>query len=88
MASRRRTCSTNRSSRRYCATTSSATRTHDLRGNAEVTDVADEGDGRVRVTFVDRTDGREHAVDADYVLGCDGANSMLRANESARSCAT
>ena len=50
----------------------------DLRGNAEVTDVTDEGDGRVRVTFVDRTDGSEHAADADYVLGCDGANSVVR----------
>ena len=39
-----------------------------------------DGDGRVRVTFTDRvTDGGEHAVDADYVLGCDGANSVVRA---------
>ena len=49
-----------------------------LRGDAEVTAVVGHGDGRVRVTFTDRTDGREHAVDADYVLGCDGANSVVR----------
>ncbi len=49
-----------------------------LRGNAEVTGVAEHG-SRVRVTFTDRTDGREHAVEADYVLGCDGANSIVRA---------
>ena len=34
--------------------------------------------GRCQVTFVDRTDESEHAVDADYVLGCDGANSIVR----------
>ena len=38
-ASRRPTCSTSPSSRRCCATTSSATRTPTLRGDAEVTDV-------------------------------------------------
>ena len=36
-------------------------------------------DGRIRVTFVDRTDSSEHDVHADYVLGCDGANSVVRA---------
>jgi 3-(3-hydroxy-phenyl)propionate hydroxylase len=49
-----------------------------LRAEAEVTAIAEQGDGRVRVTYTDRTDGSEHAVDADYVLGCDGANSMVR----------
>jgi 3-(3-hydroxy-phenyl)propionate hydroxylase len=49
-----------------------------LRGDAEVTGISDRGGGRVRVTFTDRTDGREHWVDADYLLGCDGANSMVR----------
>jgi 3-(3-hydroxy-phenyl)propionate hydroxylase len=47
----------------------------ELRGNAEVTDVANG-----RVTYRDRVDGTEHAVDADYVLGCDGANSLVRAS--------
>jgi 3-(3-hydroxy-phenyl)propionate hydroxylase len=48
-------------------------------GNVEVTNVADRGDGVLRVSFVDRTDNSDHAVDADYVLGCDGANSLVRA---------
>ena len=49
-----------------------------LRGDAEVTGIGDRSGGRVRVTFTDRTDGRKHRVDADYLLGCDGANSMVR----------
>lgn len=49
-----------------------------LRGNAEVTDVAAD-DTSIRVTFTDRSDGRVHRVDADYLLGCDGANSVVRA---------
>ncbi len=49
-----------------------------LRGDADVTAIEDRPDGRARVTFTDRTDGREHTVDADYVLGCDGANSVVR----------
>ncbi|OBB64417.1 bifunctional 3-(3-hydroxy-phenyl)propionate/3-hydroxycinnamic acid hydroxylase [Mycobacterium sp. 852014-50255_SCH5639931] len=48
-----------------------------LRGNADVTDIVT-GATRVRVTFTDRSDGRAHQVDADYLLGCDGANSMVR----------
>jgi 2-polyprenyl-6-methoxyphenol hydroxylase-like FAD-dependent oxidoreductase len=48
-----------------------------LRGDAEVTDVIDTGDG-VRVTFTDRTDGSVQQVDGDYLLGCDGANSLVR----------
>ncbi len=49
-----------------------------LRGDAEVTDVT-AGETSVRVTFADRSDGRVHQVDADYLLGCDGANSLVRA---------
>jgi 3-(3-hydroxy-phenyl)propionate hydroxylase len=52
----------------------------ELRGNVEVTDVAERSDGRIRVTYVDRTDDSEHAVDTNYVLGCDGANSIVRAH--------
>ncbi|MEE6179784.1 bifunctional 3-(3-hydroxy-phenyl)propionate/3-hydroxycinnamic acid hydroxylase MhpA [Mycobacterium sp. 050134] len=48
-----------------------------LRGSAEVCDV-DVGAHRSRVTYIDRTDGSRHRIDADYVLGCDGANSLVR----------
>jgi 3-(3-hydroxy-phenyl)propionate hydroxylase len=50
----------------------------ELRGNAEVTDIAHEGQGRILVTFGDRVDGAKHVVEANYVLGCDGANSVVR----------
>jgi 3-(3-hydroxy-phenyl)propionate hydroxylase len=50
----------------------------ELRGDAEVTAITDDGT-RVRITFTDRSDGQVHQVDADYVLGCDGANSVVRA---------
>lgn len=49
-----------------------------LRGGADVTDIAPISDDVVRVTFTDRSDGRVHQVDAEYVLGCDGANSIVR----------
>ncbi|WP_159851048.1 bifunctional 3-(3-hydroxy-phenyl)propionate/3-hydroxycinnamic acid hydroxylase MhpA [Nocardia sp. CY41] len=48
-----------------------------VRGNAEVTDVIDEGDC-VRVEFNDRSGGGIQSVRADYVFGCDGANSLVR----------
>ena len=50
-----------------------------LRGNVEVTDVAQDGQGRVRVDFTDRSGGEHESVLAHYVLGCDGANSVVRA---------
>jgi 3-(3-hydroxy-phenyl)propionate hydroxylase len=56
----------------------------ELRGNAEVTDVAEDADGRVRVTYTDRADRSEHVVVTDYVLGCDGANSITRTSIGAR----
>ncbi|MDT5250212.1 MAG: 3-(3-hydroxy-phenyl)propionate hydroxylase [Mycobacterium sp.] len=49
-----------------------------LRGDVEVTDVVEHGAARVRVSYADRTDGSAHVVEADYVLGCDGANSITR----------
>lgn len=49
-----------------------------LRGDTEVTAVVDHA-GRMRVTFTDRCNGQRHQVDADYLLGCDGANSTVRA---------
>ena len=49
----------------------------ELRGDAEVVEVDDHGES-VRITFIDRTDGQVQVVEADYLLGCDGANSMVR----------
>jgi 3-(3-hydroxy-phenyl)propionate hydroxylase len=49
-----------------------------LRGNVEVTDVAQDGQGRVRVDLTDRLTGGHESVLASYVLGCDGANSVVR----------
>ncbi len=56
----------------------------ELRGDVEVTDVSAAGADRVRVTYTDRSDGTEHVVEADYVLGCDGANSIARRRIGAR----
>jgi len=55
-----------------------------LRGNAEVTEVAQDGHGRVRVDFTDRVTGVHESVLATYVLGCDGANSVVRSSMGAR----
>lgn len=49
-----------------------------LRGDAEVTDLIDLSGGRTRITFTDRSDDSVHSVECDYLLGCDGANSMVR----------
>lgn len=49
-----------------------------VRGSVEVTDIADADGSRTRVTFTDRNDGSGHVIDADYLLGCDGANSLVR----------
>ncbi len=50
-----------------------------VRGNAEVTEAVQIGPDRVQVTFTDRVSGTEHRVEAQYLLGCDGANSLVRA---------
>jgi 3-(3-hydroxy-phenyl)propionate hydroxylase len=49
-----------------------------LRGNVEVTEVAQDGQERVRVDFTDRLTGEHESVLATYALGCDGANSVVR----------
>ncbi len=49
-----------------------------LRGEVDVTGVVRAGAERAEVTFVDRVSGRQHRVEARYVLGCDGANSTVR----------
>jgi 3-(3-hydroxy-phenyl)propionate hydroxylase len=43
-----------------------------------VTGLVQDGAGLVRVECTDRVDGGHHCVLAHYVLGCDGANSMIR----------
>jgi 3-(3-hydroxy-phenyl)propionate hydroxylase len=50
-----------------------------LRGNVEVTDIVGTADGHTRITYADRANGGEHAIDTVYLLGCDGANSLVRA---------
>jgi len=50
-----------------------------VRGSSEVTDVIQDGASRVRVEVTDRLTGRDDSILADYVLGCDGANSLIRA---------
>lgn len=52
----------------------------ELRGNAEVTGITQHEPGRARVTYADRATGTVHVVEAGYVLGCDGANSIVRAS--------
>jgi len=49
-----------------------------LRGDVEVTGVTQDGAGRVRVDFTDKVTGGHESVLATYVLGCDGANSVVR----------
>lgn len=49
-----------------------------LRDHCDVTAITGLGDGCTRITFTDRSDGSTHSVDADYLLGCDGANSLTR----------
>lgn len=49
-----------------------------VRVGADVTALTERDRGGVTVTFTDRATGRRHAVDADYLLGCDGANSLVR----------
>ncbi|MEV6391107.1 bifunctional 3-(3-hydroxy-phenyl)propionate/3-hydroxycinnamic acid hydroxylase [Nocardia xishanensis] len=48
-----------------------------LRSNAEVVAVVEES-GCVRVDFTDRVTGRAESVRGRYLLGCDGANSLVR----------
>jgi 3-(3-hydroxy-phenyl)propionate hydroxylase len=49
-----------------------------LRGNSEVTSIAHIASQRIQVTFTDLLSGKEHRIEANYLLGCDGANSLVR----------
>lgn len=49
-----------------------------LRGNVEVTGLADHTNTSIRVDFTDRSTGVHESVRTRYVLGCDGANSLVR----------
>ncbi|BBX48655.1 bifunctional 3-(3-hydroxy-phenyl)propionate/3-hydroxycinnamic acid hydroxylase [Mycobacterium cookii] len=51
-----------------------------LRGDVDVTNVSQSDPGCVTVEFTDRSTGEQHLVEARYVLGCDGANSITRAS--------
>ncbi|ORV45970.1 3-(3-hydroxyphenyl)propionate hydroxylase [Mycolicibacter engbaekii] len=54
-----------------------------FRGDTEVLAIAEAADG-VHLRIRDRTSGETSRITADYVLGCDGANSMVRAAIGAR----
>ncbi|OZD05218.1 3-(3-hydroxyphenyl)propionate hydroxylase [Rhodococcus sp. 06-235-1A] len=51
----------------------------EMRGNCEITDVQNL-ENSVRVRYTSTEDGTPHWVTADYVLGCDGANSIVRSS--------
>ena len=55
-----------------------ATRAVTLRGSTEVTGIVQDATGPVRVDVTDRVTGERETLHADYVLGCDGANSLAR----------
>jgi 3-(3-hydroxy-phenyl)propionate hydroxylase len=50
-----------------------------VRGNLEVTGLTQDS-GAVRVEVTDRVTGTQEEIRAGYVLGCDGANSLVRAS--------
>ncbi|NUS64206.1 MAG: bifunctional 3-(3-hydroxy-phenyl)propionate/3-hydroxycinnamic acid hydroxylase [Saccharothrix sp.] len=69
---------------RLLRTTLERTSAVTLRGNTEVTGVTQLGTGPVRVDVTDRVTGERETIRADYVLGCDGANSLTRASIEAK----
>ena len=50
-----------------------------VRGRAEVTELTQDGGGPVRIEVTDPVHGTSETLLADYVLGCDGAQSVARA---------
>jgi 3-(3-hydroxy-phenyl)propionate hydroxylase len=55
-----------------------------VRGEVEVTSVRQSAEGPVTVELTDRDTGRTELIAAQYVLGCDGANSVVRTSIGAR----
>ena len=55
-----------------------------FRGDVEVTAVHQPAQGPLRVHLTDRTTGETETLHAAYVLGCDGANSVVRRSVGAR----
>lgn len=49
-----------------------------LRGDVEVTCLRPLAPGRVEVSLLDRSTDRPETIETRYVLGCDGANSVVR----------
>jgi 3-(3-hydroxy-phenyl)propionate hydroxylase len=57
-----------------------------IRGGVEVSALTQNGSGPVRVEVTDRATGKVETLLADYVLGCDGANSITRTAIGAAVC--
>jgi 3-(3-hydroxy-phenyl)propionate hydroxylase len=49
-----------------------------FRGDVDVTDVRQADESLVQIELTDRSTGARETVEAQYVLGCDGANSIVR----------
>ena len=54
-------------------------KTVEFRGGIEITETANMRD-HVRIKYVDIDSGESRCITADYVLGCDGANSTVRSS--------
>ncbi|MFT4261892.1 MAG: bifunctional 3-(3-hydroxy-phenyl)propionate/3-hydroxycinnamic acid hydroxylase [Nocardioides sp.] len=55
-----------------------------FQGGVEVTDVRNIAHHLARVTYRDTQSGTEHHVKTQFVLGCDGANSLVRSSIGAQ----
>lgn len=57
-----------------------------FRGDVEVDSIEQPTDGPVQISFTDRMTGETDTALASYVLGCDGANSVVRRSIGASMC--